>query len=370
MSGAVRGAHFRKLPRELTEATQLGGIVSLVGMTAILLTYANTGVPPRRSTRSWCSTCRRTSTRPHLQRDARAAAVPLHCSTSSTTGTKRLNVSGSDIVKQRSRARPARPLPTSRRCGGPRARRRGGRGGREHRRAEGRRAAARRRRPRGAAAEDDAHRRRVRGRGARGRAASSRCGSRCTSRWARALGDRSRRLHRQPGASSTSPSSRRCASTASTTSTRTRTSTATALDSLKAFIVEAHHSSDNYEFHPLTHLTHTSGEGYMVHGRVTVSRVPGSMRSPRSRSSTPSTRSMNVTHHVDAMLFAAPGAECPHLKAVTQAEQVRCNDEQFSRVPPRDERADRPPRRPRARRRARPAARDAGRAVCRCTSRR
>ena len=44
MSGAVRGAHFfRKLPRELTEATQLGGIVSLVGIaTAILLTYANT----------------------------------------------------------------------------------------------------------------------------------------------------------------------------------------------------------------------------------------------------------------------------------------------------------------------------------------
>ena len=41
---AVRGAHFfRKLPRELTEATQLGGIVSLVGIaTAILLTYANT----------------------------------------------------------------------------------------------------------------------------------------------------------------------------------------------------------------------------------------------------------------------------------------------------------------------------------------
>ena len=40
----VRGAHFfRKLPRELTEATQLGGIVSLVGIaTAILLTYANT----------------------------------------------------------------------------------------------------------------------------------------------------------------------------------------------------------------------------------------------------------------------------------------------------------------------------------------
>ena len=33
MSGAVRGAHFfRKLPRELTEATQLGGIVSLVGI--------------------------------------------------------------------------------------------------------------------------------------------------------------------------------------------------------------------------------------------------------------------------------------------------------------------------------------------------
>ena len=29
----VRGAHFfRKLPRELTEATQLGGIVSLVGI--------------------------------------------------------------------------------------------------------------------------------------------------------------------------------------------------------------------------------------------------------------------------------------------------------------------------------------------------
>ena len=39
---------------------------------------------------------------------------------------------------------------------------------------------------------------------------------------------------------------------------------------------------------------------------------------------------MNVTHHVDAMLFAAPGAECPHLKAVTQAEQVWANDEQFS----------------------------------------
>ena len=103
------------------------------------------------------------------------------------------------------------------------------------------------------------------------------------------------------------------------------------VDSLKAFIVEAHHSSDNYEFHPLTHLTHTSGEGCMVHGRVTVSRVPGSMRlSAQSLFHSFDPLGMNVTHHVDAMLFAAPGAECPHLKAVTQAEQVWANDEQFS----------------------------------------
>ena len=103
---AVRGAHFfRKLPRELTEATQLGGIVSLVGIaTAILLTYANTV--------AYLTTSKHTKLVLDLQTDEYIDLIfnvtleRLPCRFTSLdlfdeTGTKRLNVSGSDIVKQR-----------------------------------------------------------------------------------------------------------------------------------------------------------------------------------------------------------------------------------------------------------------------------
>jgi len=61
-------------------------------------------------------------------------------------------------------------------------------------------------------------------------------------------------------------------------------------------------------WHPLTHLTHISGEGCEVSGRLRVSRVPGTLRiSAQSHLHSFDPLSMNVTHHVDSFLFLEPG---------------------------------------------------------------
>jgi len=71
--------------------------------------------------------------------------------------------------------------------------------------------------------------------------------------------------------------------------------------------IESH--EDAAGFHPLTHLTHVSGEGCQVSGGVLISRVPGSLRlsaqSPQSAHSFDPLM-MNATHHVDAFLFVPP----------------------------------------------------------------
>lgn len=63
-------------------------------------------------------------------------------------------------------------------------------------------------------------------------------------------------------------------------------------------------------WHPKTHLTHVSGEGCRISGKVTVSRVPGSLRiSAQSRVHSFDPLLMNVTHHVDSLLFVSPGQD-------------------------------------------------------------
>ena len=344
MSGAVRGAHFfRKLPRELTEATQLGGIVSLVGIaTAILLTYANTV--------AYLTTSKHTKLVLDLQTDEYIDLIfnvtleRLPCRFTSLdlfdeTGTKRLNVSGSDIVKQRVSSETGEHLgPDESEVWEDL----------EHDDAED-------------AADENTGARKgdVPQLDADGLAALLQKTTLTVVAYGAPWCPWSRRLEpvwqslyqsMEPELWEIGIARVDCTANQELCSEQHVSAFPTVrvyrehnihshenyhgdrtVDSLKAFIVEAHHSSDNYEFHPLTHLTHTSGEGCMVHGRVTVSRVPGSMRlSAQSLFHSFDPLGMNVTHHVDAMLFAAPGAECPHLKAVTQAEQVWANDEQFS----------------------------------------
>mmetsp|Transcript_48321 Transcript_48321/g.156213 ORF Transcript_48321/g.156213 Transcript_48321/m.156213 type:complete len:578 (+) Transcript_48321:42-1775(+) len=82
--------------------------------------------------------------------------------------------------------------------------------------------------------------------------------------------------------------------------------------SAEALVEFLHEAIDMHEeelgWHPLTHLTHISGEGCEVSGRLRVSRVPGTLRiSAQSHLHSFDPLSMNVTHHVDSFLFLEPG---------------------------------------------------------------
>jgi hypothetical protein len=60
----------------------------------------------------------------------------------------------------------------------------------------------------------------------------------------------------------------------------------------------------------MTRLTHVSGEGCRISGKLTVSRVPGSLRiSAQSRIHSFDPLLMNVTHHIDSLLFVSPGQD-------------------------------------------------------------
>jgi len=82
--------------------------------------------------------------------------------------------------------------------------------------------------------------------------------------------------------------------------------------SAEALVEFLHEAIDMHEeelgWHPLTHLTHISGEGCEVSGRLRVSRVPGTLRiSAQSHAHSFDPLSMNVTHHVHSFLFLEPG---------------------------------------------------------------
>mmetsp|Transcript_10432 Transcript_10432/g.34601 ORF Transcript_10432/g.34601 Transcript_10432/m.34601 type:complete len:578 (-) Transcript_10432:39-1772(-) len=82
--------------------------------------------------------------------------------------------------------------------------------------------------------------------------------------------------------------------------------------SAEALVEFLHEAIDMHEeelgWHPLTHLTHISGEGCEVSGRLRVSRVPGTLRiSAQSHLHSFDPLSMNVTHHVHSFLFLEPG---------------------------------------------------------------
>jgi thiol-disulfide isomerase/thioredoxin len=82
------------------------------------------------------------------------------------------------------------------------------------------------------------------------------------------------------------------------------------VEALHEFLQEAVEAVDEAAgFHPLTHLSHRAGEGCQVSGGVLISRVPGSLRlsaqSPQAAHSF-DPLVMNATHHVDALLFVPP----------------------------------------------------------------
>lgn len=82
-------------------------------------------------------------------------------------------------------------------------------------------------------------------------------------------------------------------------------------EDLYQFVQEAVEMGDmDLGWHPLTHLTHISGEGCQLSGYVRISRVPGSLRiSAQSSLHSFDPLNMNVTHHVDRLLFLSPKAE-------------------------------------------------------------
>lgn len=82
------------------------------------------------------------------------------------------------------------------------------------------------------------------------------------------------------------------------------------VEALHEFLQETIEAEEDAQgFHPLTHLTHRAGEGCRVSGGVLISRVPGSLRisaaSPQAAHSFDPLM-MNATHHVDALLFVPP----------------------------------------------------------------
>ena len=82
------------------------------------------------------------------------------------------------------------------------------------------------------------------------------------------------------------------------------------VEALHEFLQETIEAEEDAQgFHPLTHLTHHAGEGCQVSGGVLISRVPGSLRisaqSPQAAHSFDPLM-MNATHHVDALLFVPP----------------------------------------------------------------
>ena len=301
--------------------------------------------PPRRAsgTKLVCSTCRRTSTSTSSSSwtlERLPWPLPPRSTSSTRRGRKRLNVSRSDIVKQRvSSGDPLTSGPNESEVWEDL----------EHDDAEDAadgtpargRATCRSSTPTVVAALLQTDALTVvasagRSRGARGRAASSRCGSRCTSRWRTTSSGRSgSRASTAPPTRSSAPSSTSeelpdgARHTASTTSTRTRTTTATALPT----------ASRRSSSRRTTRRTTTSSTGRPphahggrgLHGPRTRHRqraCPARCGSPRSRSS--SFRSARDERDAPCRrdARAAPGAR-PHLKAVTQAEQVWANDEQF-----------------------------------------
>jgi len=77
-----------------------------------------------------------------------------------------------------------------------------------------------------------------------------------------------------------------------------------------------HVSGQAIEHHTL------DGEGCQLTGSVRISRVPGQLRiSAASKEHSFNTRVMNVTHHVDRLLFTSPQGETPRLRNVVPLEQ-------------------------------------------------